>query len=59
VSILRTLLLGIDTLNAYKDEMKLFSHLRSIKAIESLSYNRGASSVCGVAEAFIIGRKIK
>ena len=59
VDISSTLSLKIDALNAYKNEMKSFPHPRSIKAIESLSYYRGASSGCGAAEAFIIGRKIK
>ena len=59
VDISSTLSLKIDALNAYKNEMKSFPHPRSIKAIESLSYYRGASSGCKAAEAFIIGRKIK
>ena len=59
VDISSTLSLKIDALNAYKNEMKSFPHPRSIKAIESLSYYRGASSGCEAAEAFIIGRKIK
>ena len=59
VDISSTLSLKIEALNTYKNEMKSFPHPRSIKAIESLSYFRGASSGCGAAEAFIIGRKIK
>ena len=59
VDISSTLSLKIDALNAYKNEMKSFPHPRSIKAIESLACYRGASSGCGAAEAFIIGRKIK
>ena len=59
VDISSTLSLKIDALNAYKNEMKSFPHPRSIKAIESLSFYRGASSGCEAAEAFIIGRKIK
>ena len=59
VDISSTLSLKIEALNEYKNEMKSFPHPRSIKAIESLSYYRGASSGCGAAEAFIIGRKIK
>lgn len=59
VDISSTLSLKVDALNAYKNEMKLFPHPRSIKAIESLACYRGASSGCEAAEAFIIGRKIK
>jgi len=59
VDISSTLSLKIEALNKYKNEMRSFPHPRSIKAIESLSYYRGASSGCGAAEAFIIGRKIK
>ena len=58
VDISSTLSLKIEALNVYKNEMKSFPHPRSIKAIESLSYYRGASSGCEAAEAFIIGRKI-
>ncbi len=53
-----TLSLKIDALNIYKNELQPFPHPRSIKAVESLAYYRGASSGCKAAEAFIIGRKV-
>ena len=59
VDISSTLSLKIKALNAYKNEMKSFPHPRSIKAVESLAFYRGASCGCNAAESFIIGRKIK
>ncbi len=48
----------LESLKYYKSEMRKYPHSRSLKAVESLSRMRGASSGCRFAEAFILIRHI-
>jgi N-acetylglucosamine malate deacetylase 1 len=48
----------LNSLKYYKSEMRKYPHSRSLKAVESLSRMRGASSGCKFAEAFILIRHI-
>ena len=45
-------------LEAYSDEMRLWPHSRSLKAVESLAGWRGATVGLEAAEAFMLGRNI-
>jgi LmbE family N-acetylglucosaminyl deacetylase len=49
----------IKLLSMYKDEMRKWPHARSIKAVESLAYYRGATIGVKSAEAFQVVRHIK
>lgn len=48
----------LESLNAYKCEMRMFPHPRSIEAVEYLARWRGATVGCSAAEAFMLGRTI-
>ena len=48
----------ITAIKAYKDELGVFPHPRSIKALEALAIKRGTESGLKKAEAFCIIRKI-
>ena len=46
-----------DAINAYKTELRVFPHGRSVEAIEALAKCRGYASNCRYAEAFTIARE--
>ncbi|WP_061221490.1 PIG-L deacetylase family protein [Leptospira borgpetersenii] len=48
----------INALKVYQSEMREFPHARSIEAINALVNWRGASIGVGMAEAFVVGRKL-
>jgi len=58
VNISDTLVKKLEALKAYKSEMKLWPHSRSIKAVEHLSCWRGASVGFEAAEAFMLTRNL-
>jgi len=54
-----TLNLKVKALEAYKSEMRVWPHARSIKAVEHLARWRGASVGVEAAEAFMLVREIR
>ena len=48
-----------DALNAYRDEMRLFPHTRSIEGIKHLAQSRGNQVGYSYAEAFEVIRKLE
>jgi LmbE family N-acetylglucosaminyl deacetylase len=58
VDVTKTMQKKLKALDAYKDEMRMFPHARSIKAIEALATWRGATVGCSAAEAFEVIRSL-
>ena len=57
-NISETLILKLEALRIYKNELRDFPHSRSLKAVEALARWRGATVGVEAAEAFILGRKL-
>ena len=53
-----TLEIKMEAFKAYENELRVFPHPRSFKAIRALAEWRGASAGIEAAEAFILGRKV-
>ena len=58
VDISSTLDMKLQALAAYKTELRIFPHPRSLKAVEALAWWRGATVGVHAAEAFVLGRNI-
>ncbi len=58
VDISSTLAKKLEALQVYKDELRVFPHPRSLKAIEALAQWRGATVGVEAAEAFFLARKV-
>jgi LmbE family N-acetylglucosaminyl deacetylase len=58
VDISRTLAIKLKALEAYKTELRIFPHPRSLRAVTALAHWRGASAGVMAAEAFILGRDV-
>lgn len=54
-----TLNLKLKALECYEQEMRLWPHARSYKAVEALARWRGATVGVEAAEAFVLSRKVK
>ena len=57
-NISKTLALKQEALKVYKNELRMFPHSRSLKAVEALALWRGATVGVEAAEAFVLGRKV-